>query len=194
MRRLIVTSGFLLAVSGCEQQSNPVQSKKNGAGETEKGAEITYRYLVVDVVGPQAWGTENKFSIDWEGRTVEFPIVLRITTPLTSLDVGAGPQVRRCLEFGKKRVLVVAQPPTEFQVRNILGASIIQERPLATGKVVVSIVTGVAISPPDYESDVAPNGQEGDVLQSGKNVEKRMRDLVAAGRIVDIRCEEAEPK
>lgn len=155
----------------------------NGGGA---GLEVKYRYLVVEAVGPAEWEKKHGFSIQWQGKDVQLPVVFCVPGRAENFEMGSGGEIFGHLKIGEERVPVAAKPDTKFQVRNTGIVAFIGERGSRKDAVAFSIATSVAMSPPEHPGELNPNATEGEAESSGKKLEKRVQELVAAGRVIEI--------
>ena len=165
-----------------ENLSAPGQEKTEGG----VGLEIKYRYLVVEAVGPADWQKKHSFSIRWQGKDVELPVVFRVPGLTENFEMQSGGEIFGHLKIGKEKVPVTAKSDTKFQVRNTGAIAFISEKASRKDAIAISIAMSVAMSPPEFPGEVGPDFKEGEVKSAGKKLEKRVKELVDAGRVIDI--------
>jgi hypothetical protein len=154
--------------------------------EKQAGLEVKYRYLVVSIEAPDEWVKRHRFTIQWERKTVELPVAFRIAGPADKFKLGAGPEIMHYLAIGDEEVPVTGTPDTKFRVGNELGFAMIPEKSSRQGAVAFSLVTWVAISPVDQPGQVGPDGNKAEMAEAGNTLAKRLKELIAAGRVIDL--------
>lgn len=154
--------------------------------DKQAGLEVKYRYLVVTVEAPKDWVKQHTFSIVWEGKTVELPVAFRVPNPAgnENFDLGAGPEIMHYLVIGDQKVPVTGKPECKFRVGNAGAFAMIPEQSFRRGAVAFSLAFWVAVSPVEQPGLVKPDGKE--MLESGNLVAKRLKKLIAAGRVIDV--------
>ncbi len=184
--RLVILFIFMIAIGGLvvwRFWSPPWQWRSSQKEETGSGA---CRYLVVYVAGPNEWMKEHKFTTRWQGKEVPLPVIFRVKGTIEKFEMGSPGEIFGQLEIGDVTVPVTADPDTKFQVRNTGAVSFIQEKSNRKGAVGLSIASSVAISPPDFPGEVSPTAGNGELETAGINLEKRLKDLIAQGQVVDV--------
>jgi len=179
MARVIAILGLLLIIG--------VGLIGLGRADSEsKSLEIKYRYLIVSIEAPAAWEKAHAFSIQWQGKTVPLPVAFRIPGPAENYSLGAGPEQLKYLKIGKDKLPVTAKPDTQFRVGNELGFAIIPEKSSRPEVVAFSLATWVAVSPPEQPGAVGPDLEKDEMKRAGNKLEKRLKELIAAGRVIDL--------
>jgi hypothetical protein len=151
-----------------------------------RGLEVPYRYLVVEVVGPAEWQKEHAFSIRWKGTDMPLPVVFRVAGIAENFDMGSGGEIFGHLDIGDEKVPVTAKPDTKFQVRNTGVIALIGEKGSREDKVAFSIAFSVFISPPEFPGELGPEFTDGEMESLGTKLEKRVKELVDAGRVIEL--------
>jgi hypothetical protein len=160
---------------------------RDGSGNEDGAAlDVKYRYLVVYTEGPPDWMKKHSFSIQWQGKEVNLPVVFRVPGSAIDFEMQSGGEIFGHLNIGKEEVPVKAEPDTKFQVRNTGVIAFIREKSSQSGAVGLSIATSVAMSPPEHPGELNPNFIEKEWEPLGKKLEKRLKILIAAGRLIDI--------
>jgi len=148
--------------------------------------EITHRYLVVSIEAPGDWAKKHTFSIQWEGKTVTLPVAFRVAGPAEKFKLGAGPEMMKYLKIGDREIPVTGKPETEFRVGNELGFGMIRENGSTDGAVALALASWVAVSPVDCPGPSNPNAGTKELERAGNQVEQRLKELLAAGRVIDV--------
>jgi hypothetical protein len=159
------------------------------AGDEKAALEVKYRYLVVEAVGPAEWQKKHTFSIRWQGKDVNLPVVFRAPGRAENFDLGSAGELSGHLQIGKNEVPVTCKPETKFQVRNTGDIGMIPEKSSNKDTVAFSIVTSVALSPPEFRTGKGPELKKEEIEAAGKTFEKRVKELIAAGRMIEVTSE-----
>ena len=137
-------------------------------------------------MGPAEWEKKHKFSIQWKGKDVELPVVFRVPGPAENFEMGSPGEIFGQLQIGKERLPVTAKPETKFQVRNTGAIAFMEEKSARKDTVALSIAASVAMSPPEFRGNIGPEFKEDEVKSAGKRLEKRVRQLVDSGRVIEV--------
>jgi hypothetical protein len=176
MRLLIILAVAVVVLVLAARWRDWVPSSREGQ------LDLKYQYLVVTADGPAEWAKQHRFTIDWEGKPVQLPVILRVPTS-SGLSMGAGPEAERYLKIGEQRFPVTADPATEFHVRNTGTLVILPEESDKRGGVGLSVVTWVTISPPSYPGfGIDPDSRE----EAQKELKAEFQKLLAAGKTIDV--------
>ena len=170
---IVILAAFMVAAAGCS----------NGAH-----LDLKHRYLLIDVAGPPEWEKKHAFSIKWKDKDVPLPVVIRVTGELNGFDLGSGGEIFGHLVIGKEKAPVSATPDTEFQVRNTGISAFISEKRTQKDSVAISIASSVLMSPPSHPGELAPAADKEETESAGKKLEKRIKELIAAGRVIDVQA------
>jgi hypothetical protein len=179
MKRATILVCVGLLAGACSHPSAP-------AGDEGAGLEIKYRYLVVEALGPADWEKQYTFSIRWKDKDVPLPVVFRVAGPAEGFDMQSGGETSGHLKIGKEKVAVTAKPDIKFQVRNTGAIAALPETTSRKDRVASSLASSVFISPPDFPGELSPDVKEDEVKSSSKKLAKRVKELVDAGRVIDI--------
>ncbi len=175
---ILLAIAFLLAVWGYLQVGQPSEGG---------GLEVKYRYLLVEVVGPAEWEKKHAFSVRWQGKDLPLPVVFRVAGAGENFKMGSGGENFGHLIIGKDKAPVSAKPDTKFQVRNTGIVAFISEKSSKKDtEVAISIATSVAMSSPEFPGELSPIAKEGERESAGKRLETRIRQVIAAGNVVEI--------
>jgi hypothetical protein len=157
-----------------------------GQPSSDGGLEVKYRYLLVDVVGPPEWQKNHSFSVRWQGKDLSLPVVFRVAGVAENIEMGSGGEIFGHLLIGKEKAPVSAKPDTKFQVRNTGVIAFIGEKSSKKDTVAFSIATFVAMSPPEHPGELSPIAKDGERDSAGKKLEKRVKQVIAAGSVVEV--------
>ena len=181
--------------SGAEANTSPMPSDVEPAERAEAddhkgGLEIKFRYLVVEAVGPMDWEKKHTFSVHWKNKDVLLPVLFRVAGPAEGFEMESGGENFGHLMIGEEKAPVKANPDTKFQVRNT-AFGFLPEESSRKNRTALSLASSVFISPPDFPGVLSPDDlkeglREGTVKAWGKNLARRVRELVDAGRIIDV--------
>jgi len=188
MARIAALSALLLCLSGAFFLSGRFDAPRHLEGE---GAtlEVKYRYLLVTVEGPADWVKEHRFSTNWQGKPVTLPVAFRVAGPAENVKLGAGPEILKYLKIGESTLPVIAEPETEFRVGNELGFGVHPEKSPRTGGMAFSLVHWVVVAPLDQPGEVSPYLDNAEVKRASNKVEKRLQQLLAQARVIDVEGE-----
>jgi hypothetical protein len=179
MSRVLALGLALLVAAGCS-------GSPTGSGQGGPGLEVKSRYLVVDVVGPAGWVKEHSFSVQWQGKAMPLPVAFHVSGPAESFEMGSGGEPFGHLTIGTDRVPIAVTPDTKFQVRNTGVVAVVSEKGSQKDLAAMSLVTSVALSPPEHPGEIRADAEQGPVESSGKRLEKRLNELVASGRVIEV--------
>jgi len=90
------------------------------------------------------------------------------------------------LKIGDREISVIAKPETAFRVGNELGFGMIRENGSRDGAVALALASWVAVSPVDCPGPSNPNAGTKELERAGNQVEQRLKELLAAGRVIDV--------
>jgi hypothetical protein len=154
--------------------------------ETQNGIDFQNFYLVVTIEGPDGWEDKHRFTIEWQGKTVELPVMFRATLGKNDgFQMGAGPEILHYLEIGKEKVPVTAHPDTDYQVRNSGGFAIIPEKSKNWGQAGMSLAVGVTISPSSFPGEGNPM-IPGSRDAVSERISERLQRLIDSNRVIDL--------
>lgn len=148
--------------------------------------DLKHNYLVVTIEGPPKWNEENEFSIQWDGRAVPLPIVIRAPAGDGTFQMGAEAEIFNSLRIGNKSIPVTAKGKGEYRTRNTGAFAFIQENTTRRNAVGASFAYWVEISPPDYPGLINPIDRQPGFETAGKNLKERLSELLAAGKVIDV--------
>jgi RNA polymerase sigma factor (sigma-70 family) len=162
------------------QPSRPVRASD------PTGMEIKYRYLVVTIEAPPGWEAKHSFSIEWEGKKVQLPIAFRVPGLAENFKLGAGPEIMKYLKIGDKEIPVTSTESVAYRVGNELGFAMIAEKSSKKDALAFSLAGWATVSPVDYPGPSNPNAAKEDIERVGGMLGRRLKDLIAAGKVIDV--------
>lgn len=170
--------------------SDAEPAERANTDDDKGGLEIKYRYLVVEAVGPVDWEKTHTFSVHWKNKDVPLPVLFRVVGPAEDFEMKSGGEIFGHLKIGDEKVPVKAKPDTEFQVRNT-AFGFLPEESSHKNRTALSLAASVFISPPDFPGELSPDDLKeglrvGTVKAWGKNLARRVRELVDDGRVIDV--------
>jgi hypothetical protein len=146
---------------------------------------VRYAYLLVSVEGPPSWAEQYRPSIAWDGKEVRLPVVFRCrVTGNNVLTWGAMAETEQSLSVMSVEVPVRVATPTACRVSNEPSFGLIPERSNDPNKT-FSMATWVTVGPPD-RPNADPTEPLGQNLAEGKDVVRRIEELVATGHVIDV--------
>jgi hypothetical protein len=176
MRPLILLAIAVLVLVLAARWRDRVPASREGQ------LDLKYQYLVVTADGPAEWVKQHRFTIDWEGKPVQLPVICRVPAR-SGQTIGAGPEAERYLDIGNQRLPVAAEPDTVFHVCNMGALVILPEESEKRSAVGLSFVTWVTVSPPSYPGvGLDPASRE----EANKELKTEFQALLAAGKVIDV--------
>jgi hypothetical protein len=155
------------------------------APPTRPAIAVRYAYLLVSVEAPPAWSERHRPTVVWGGQEVRLPVVFRYrVTGSAGPDWGAAAEHQQALSVMGTQVPVRVEPAAACRVSNEPAVGLIPE-PGGRAETVLSVANWVSVGPPE-RSAVHPDEALGQMFATGSDVGRRIKALVAAGRLIDV--------